>query len=110
MISLFRQAPRIFAAVKDDLERSQDAVDVPKDIVVPEAYDAEAPLAEIRRSAPVDLRVVLAAVGLDDQLALEAGEIGNEGADAVLNPEFQAETATSQSRPQEPLGIGCVTS
>jgi hypothetical protein len=49
---------------------------------------------------------VLASVRFDDQLALEADEIGDERAEAMLEAELHAEAAISQPRPEEAFGIG----
>ena len=71
--------------------------------MVPEADDAEAAAAEIGGPGSVGVGAVLAAVGLDDQPSLEAGEVGDERADAVLEAELAAEPAPAQPRPEQAL-------
>jgi hypothetical protein len=48
--------------------------------------------------------VVARAVDLDNDLRVEAGEVGNEGTDRDLTTESDSEFAPSQGRPQSRLG------
>ena len=50
---------------------------------------------------------MLAAVELDDQMRLEAGEVGDEGADGMLPAETEAaKLATAEVEPEPDFGIG----
>jgi hypothetical protein len=50
---------------------------------------------------------MLSAIDLDDQLRLEAGEVGDEWTDRHLPPEFRSrESAVAQCKPEFALCIG----
>jgi hypothetical protein len=74
--------------------------------MIPEAHYAEAAPAEVVCAGAIDLLIVLPAIRLDDQLSLQADEVGDVGANGVLEAELPAEAAAAKSRPQEELGIG----
>jgi len=68
---------------------------VPKDIVVPEPKHLPPTLFQPRGSLLVGLRAfVLAAVGLNDQAALDTGKVDDKGTKGPLPPEFEASELT----------------
>ena len=79
--------------------------------MVVEAEDLEALVAEVGVAALVAFRVVgmLAAVEFDDQARIEAGEVGDVGADGSLAAEAVAvELASAEARPEMLFGVGGV--
>ncbi len=90
------------------LDFGDDAFGVLEDVVVPEAGDAPALGFQPGGSVFVCGWVcVLAAVGFDDQFGLDAGEVGDVGADWVLAAEFGArEGAGAEELPEVALGVG----
>jgi hypothetical protein len=92
----------------DDREDTLGALD---DVVVPEAQDAEATRAKEGITVAVvgNLRCMAVSVRLDDQLAVDAGEVGVVGTYGMLPAEVVAAlTEAVEDGPQLALGLGRV--
>ena len=78
-----------------------------QDFVVPKSKDPPAKAREVIRSLGIALRTVLTAIGFDNKLAIDAGEVGDAVADRHLLSELEvAELAVAKVKPESPLGIG----
>src|SRR5882724_248599 len=85
-------------------DRRQHSVEIRPDLLVRNTPHAKAPGPQPRIAPCVIgvVQIVRLAVGLDDQVRLEADEIGDEGADRVLSPKLVSTGApVTQLRPQQ---------
>ncbi len=90
-------------------QRRDDAIGIAENVVVPEAQNLEALAFEPGRARGVRVPParVLAAVDLDDEEALETGEIDDVTPDGRLAAEPAiVEPSVAQARPQPALGVG----
>ena len=89
----------------------QDRVRFRKDVTVRESQHVETMLRQYdgprRIASHPSILVVLATVQLDDQHALDAGEVGEERTDGMLPTKFvPGEAAVAQLGPEKALGVG----
>src|SRR5882724_357091 len=88
-------------------DRRQHSVEIRPDLLVRNTPHAKAPGPQPRIAPCVIgvVQIVRLAVDLDDQVRLEADEIGDEGAVRILAPKLvSARTSIAELRPQQPLG------
>jgi hypothetical protein len=85
-----------------------DAVDILQDLIVPETEHNLACRLQDGRSLQVtgDVDVMLTAINLNDELRLDAGEVGNESIDRHLPAKLATKLLRAQSRPQFSFCIG----
>jgi len=100
-------------ALQGKADRFQYRIEILEYLIVPKTEHPE-PLGS-QPLGPLfvflDPKHVLAAVQLDDYLALEANEVDDESPDGSLPAEFEAaKLLSAQPRPEPPLGIGHVFS
>ena len=88
----------------------EDALKVAQHVVIPEAQNAIAGCFNSLRSRYIGrlLPIVLAAVELDHELCLAAGEIDDEGTDGGLAAEVRSHQldVVAQPLPEHALGVG----
>ncbi len=90
-------------------DHAQNALGIDQHIAVPEPNHRVAGCFEMAGTGAINLGVMLAAIDLDDQPAVEAHEVDDVTVDRLLPPEFQPEqAAVAQRAPQPALGIGAV--
>lgn len=89
--------------------RSQHAVDIAKNFMVPEADHLETLRFEESRARGIGFCAVLSAIDLDNQPRVKADEIRDVGGDNNLPSEFSAaELPVAQLRPQQRFRVGRV--
>jgi hypothetical protein len=81
-----------------------------QNIMVPEAEHLPAKGFQMLRAPGIALASVLAAIGFDDEPALNASEVGDEWPDCSLPAKLEsAKIAISEMVPKLLLGVGRVT-
>ena len=83
-----------------------DAFGIAEDVIIPEVKYVELTIAEIAVPIGIDVRPVLPAVDFDDQLTLQADEVGDIRTYRHLTPETDArQLTTTQLPPKAAFGI-----
>ena len=103
------QAPVDLVSVEGLIDRFQHDAGTDENVMIPEAQDAKAAGPQERISARVRVRLfdVLAAVELDDDEAVQAGEVADVRSNGMLAAKFvSGQLPSTQTLPQDPLCVG----